>query len=154
MWVCYVLGKWLLKKWREFFSQFYFLKLQTKRGLGRTQGATFQVDFLDQDLLWWWKVHIKIFLMRGQIVFLIYKELVIELLKHDFFFCPITVFDALDQNQPNPFCLLRSSPHTALPLLVFFEGWKLSNWKVSWFGPFDNKLAVGKSENLVTLDTD
>ena len=89
--VCYVLGKWLLKKWREFFSQFYFLKLQTKRGLGRTQGATFQVDFLDQDLLWWWKVHIKIFLMRGQIVFLIYKELVIELLKHDFFFCWITV---------------------------------------------------------------
>ena len=43
------------------------------------------VDFLDHDLLWFKKIHIKIYPMRDQTLFSVHYKLVIELLKHNHF---------------------------------------------------------------------
>ena len=46
---------------------------------------TLWVDFLDHYLLWYQKVHIKIFLMRGQNCFWVQWNLVFKLLEHGHF---------------------------------------------------------------------
>ena len=66
-----------LYKRTEHFTWLYLWYYNLGGVLGRTPGASF-CGLLDHNLLWSQKVHINIFLMRGQTIFWAHQKLVIE----------------------------------------------------------------------------